>query len=239
MNLSKVDYDSIEDIRRTLANHKNPGTENIVTFRDATGDGLAYCYYALETEDSFIISLLPVSSNEQAIKELVDELSFDHLTQVLNRKNILSILENELIKTEKMISLSSILLLDIDHFKSINDTYGHAAGNIVLKSLASLVKSTIRPNDQIGRIGGEKFVIILPSTNIIGATIVAERLLSKIETSIFVCEDGATLKDVSASIGITATKYSEEADVTQTLKRADDALYIAKKNGRNRYEVCE
>jgi diguanylate cyclase (GGDEF)-like protein len=118
-------------------------------------------------------------------------------------------------------------MFDIDHFKGINDTFGHDAGDNVLKKLAEIVKKEIRDTDIFARWGGEEFIILLPNTQVNGGTEFAERLRKKIEDKNF-----KNPETVTVSLGVTAFKTDDTED--SFLKRVDDGLYLAKKNGRNR-----
>jgi diguanylate cyclase (GGDEF)-like protein len=123
-------------------------------------------------------------------------------------------------------------MLDIDHFKQVNDTYGHKVGDMVLKKLSTLLVETLRNIDISGRIGGEEFAIMLPETDKTQAFDVAERLRKLIETSPITLENGLPIK-ISVSIGI-ATLKGDETNIDTLLNIADEALYKAKKSGRNK-----
>ena len=123
-----------------------------------------------------------------------------------------------------------MLLYDIDHFKQVNDTFGHQAGDIVLQELAKLVHAQLRKNDLEGRVGGEEFAILLPETSISEAVVLAERIREIIES--VAINIGETSLHITASFGVASV---EEADVSldSVYKRADSALYEAKNAGRN------
>jgi diguanylate cyclase (GGDEF)-like protein len=131
----------------------------------------------------------------------------------------------------------SFLMLDIDHFKAVNDTYGHAVGDEVLKHFTSICLNMARSLDVIARIGGEEFVVMLPETDAQGAYIFAERFRKSIEQS-SVKVDEHVLK-YSVSIGISVLHVDEDTDVGDIIKRADEALYRAKESGRNRTVIFE
>ncbi len=168
-------------------------------------------------------------------KKSLDMAIKDGLTNVFNRRYFD-------IHMEKMLSNSvatgkplSLMLLDIDHFKSVNDTYGHQSGDEILKQLPTRVTRSIRPTDLFARYGGEEFVIIMPDTSIKNAAIVAERIRKSIDTENFIIpvEPGQLHKSIS--IGVT---FSEAGDTTKTmLERADKALYHVKNTGRNKVAV--
>lgn len=126
-----------------------------------------------------------------------------------------------------------IAIMDIDHFKRVNDTYGHAAGDKVLMQVGQLVRGNLRPTDFAARIGGEEFVLVLPQTSLQGAVIAAERLRDAIAGTAFEHE-GRSLQQVTVSLGLAELERS--ADYRDMLARADKALYAAKQAGRNRIE---
>jgi two-component system cell cycle response regulator len=126
-----------------------------------------------------------------------------------------------------------MLIMDIDHFKSINDTYGHEAGDDVLREFSDRLRSCIRGVDLACRYGGEEFVVVMPDTDLGVANRVAERIRRRIAGEIFPVERGARAVEVTVSVGIaTLAGISDTAPVI--LKRADEALYRAKRSGRNR-----
>ena len=124
----------------------------------------------------------------------------------------------------------SIVLLDIDHFKRVNDTYGHDTGDFVLKEITELIRENARISDILARYGGEEFVIILPETDVEGASKQIERMREIIEKTSF---DGAGNLTISAGI----TSYREGDSCKSMITRADKALYLAKEEGRNRVRV--
>ena len=126
----------------------------------------------------------------------------------------------------------TVLVLDIDYFKSINDSWGHDAGDDVLREFAVRIKKSIRGIDLACRYGGEEFVVVMPETDMAVATMVAERLRRRIATEPFPIQQGAKSVEVTISIGIAALERDEDA--AKVFKRADQALYRAKRDGRNR-----
>jgi two-component system cell cycle response regulator len=126
----------------------------------------------------------------------------------------------------------TVLILDIDYFKSINDTYGHDAGDDVLREFAIRIRKSIRGIDLACRYGGEEFVVVMPETDLAVATIVAERLRRKIAGERFTIEQGARSVEVTISVGIAGLGPNDSA--ASVIKRADQALYRAKREGRNR-----
>jgi two-component system cell cycle response regulator len=127
----------------------------------------------------------------------------------------------------------SLLILDIDYFKSINDNYGHDAGDDVLREFAERLRASIRGIDLACRYGGEEFVVVMPDTDLGVATLVAERIRRRIAGEPFPIEKGARAIEVTISVGI-AARVGPQDNASQMLKRADEALYRAKRDGRNR-----
>ena len=157
----------------------------------------------------------------------------DMLTGALSRRELESRLGKEHARARRNGQMLSLLICDFDHFKAINDRYGHAAGDAVLRSLVAVMKSALRQPDLIGRYGGEEFVVILPITDESGAIDTAERLRAAVEASPVPWPDGPIA--VTASIGV-ATVLDD--DPQTALRAADAALYRAKQGGRNRVEVA-
>ena len=160
----------------------------------------------------------------------------DSLTGLLNHEEIIGILNKELARTERDGVCVSIIMADIDHFKKVNDTYGHLAGDAVLRITAQKMHSMMRLYDSIGRYGGEEFLIILPECCIECATAFAERLRSGI------CSDSMDTPEgmipVAISLGVASSGKGGRRDGHSLVKAADTALYKAKENGRNRVEVA-
>jgi two-component system cell cycle response regulator len=156
----------------------------------------------------------------------------DALTGLFNRRYMESHLSTLVEQAATRGKPLTVLVLDIDFFKAINDTHGHDAGDDVLREFALRIRKSIRGIDLACRYGGEEFVIVMPETNMTVATMVAERLRRRIATEPFVIQQGARAVDVTISIGIAALGENDEA--VSVLKRADQALYRAKRDGRNR-----
>ena len=127
----------------------------------------------------------------------------------------------------------SMMMLDIDHFKNVNDTYGHDMGDVVLKNIAAVLRQTGRDSDIIARYGGEEFIIFLNNTDIEGAKIAAERIRAAVEQTVITTENGERIP-VTISLGVTNT---QNGDIYAMAKEADIALYHSKENGRNQATV--
>ena len=157
----------------------------------------------------------------------------DDLTGLYNRRYFLAHLDELIDRVDHDHVNAALLLFDIDHFKQVNDTYGHAAGDQVLRELASRAMNSVRSVDLVARLGGEEFVVVMPETDSIVATAVAERLRLTVAREPFIVGAGGVKVAVTISIGVTVA--AEGGDCRERLlKRADDALYDAKSAGRNR-----
>lgn len=151
----------------------------------------------------------------------------DPLTGLANRLRLDSAMKEECKRASKMNKPLSIIMLDIDHFKSVNDTYGHSAGDTVLKKISSIMAQSVRGEDIPGRWGGEEFLLILRDTDIMGAMQMAEGLRRQIEAHSF-----PRIGQKTASFGVAQFKNTES--ITAFINRADKALYTAKETGRNK-----
>jgi two-component system cell cycle response regulator len=157
----------------------------------------------------------------------------DELTGLYNRRYVFAHLGELLARLPEDGGDTAVMLFDIDHFKLVNDRYGHPAGDVVLRELADRALRQVRSVDLVGRLGGEEFVVVMPETSLAGAAIVAERMRAAVADAPFVLPDGGTAISVTISIGVAVT--GEGTDKLETLlKHADDALYAAKNGGRNR-----
>jgi diguanylate cyclase (GGDEF)-like protein len=166
----------------------------------------------------------------QAREELRDRANKDLLTMLPNRPAIVAALEQELSRCHRDNRTVGIILLDIDHFKKINDSYGHFAGDAVLREAAARLRGNMRTYDQVGRYGGEEFLVVLPNCDLEQATNQAERMRQRLHATTMIV-DGVEMR-VSASFGVTVSDGSERTPDT-FVRIADEALYRAKANGRN------
>lgn len=162
------------------------------------------------------------------------ERGIDPLTTLLNRRFLPTILSREVTSASHDKTPLAILMLDIDHFKRINDTFGHPGGDRVLKQVAERIQNTVRPSDFLFRYGGEEFLIILTETTHNAALKIAERLRQAIEASAFYMPDESTIT-VTASLGVAC--YDGHPDPDVLINAADKALYAAKQNGRNQVVI--
>lgn len=155
--------------------------------------------------------------------------TIDGLTGISNRRTIMERGKTEWNRSDRFKTPLSCLIFDIDHFKSINDTYGHSIGDVVLKGVAMDVSSELRKTDAIGRYGGEEFLVIATETDRDQAGILAERIREAVETTLF---DAMPERTVTVSIGV--AQLEGEKSLGELIQHADEALYYAKENGRNR-----
>jgi len=189
--------------------------------------------------DTFQIDMLKVMCNHAAtsianarLHAAIEKMATtDGLTALCNHRRFQEKLSEELRRLNRFSEPLSLLMTDIDHFKKVNDSYGHPVGDLVLKGVAGIIREEIRDIDVAARYGGEEFAVILPGTDSEGALKTAERLRKTLEDKEF-SADGAVLK-VTISIGL-ATSPQDGAGKEELIEKADQALYHAKRNGRNR-----
>lgn len=170
---------------------------------------------------------------ESSRRFLREQANTDPLTKLANRRSFFSLVSTVLAQMHRQNQHFSVIMLDIDHFKRINDTYGHQAGDFVLVELSKVLSSAIREGDLLARMGGEEFVVASPYTNRLAAIVLSERLRKSVEDRKFVFEGNQI--PVTISLGV-ASKTKGTDDIDKLLAVADSRLYIAKEKGRNR--IC-
>ena len=229
---SKMQLADIDRIRfRIIAN-----TENIFFYlkREAYSEVLSLIINILEIYKltlvlDNVISNIVVRKAESVIDEKIKLSETDPLTNVMNRRNFEELLESLLLRAQRTSLPLTIMVLDIDNFKKVNDKYGHQAGDKVLVDIAYLIANSIRKHDHLLRYGGEEFVIISADSELKGIVHLAEKIRKDIENHEF-----TDVGKVTVSLGI--AELNREDDTHSFFKRADDKLYKAKANGKNR--VC-
>jgi len=195
----------------------------------------ARVYAALRTK-SLRDELSRKNDELQVMLKKVEALSItDPLTGLYNRRRFEEVLDLECKKSSRYNSPLSCMMMDIDHFKNVNDTYGHSVGDTVIKEIALIIKQGIRDVDTPSRWGGEEFVVLAPMTPKAAALLPARRILQSVAVHAFA---GMGDKKVSISIGIADLTGSGIDSAGKLVQAADNALYEAKKNGRNRVEVA-
>lgn len=236
----------LEDINRALAEIKEDGTyseilnrwkRKQIVFR--TKDQifkqkviLAAILCVLSVISIFtVLLLIEINKRKKINAELHIMATTDKLTGVINRRAIESVIDKEMYRKKRYDNPVSLLILDLDHFKEINDQYGHAAGDEVLSKVAETIESSLRSSDKVARWGGEEFVIVAANTNISDALILSHKICKEIESI-----DFENIRTVTASIGV--AEYLSDEDFHQWYQRVDSALYSAKKEGRNRVVVA-
>ena len=211
-SISEKSYNKLRD-KWSLTNYRQPVNYTLIFL--IISIGIVFI--------SLILYLIIKNKN----KELVKLSTTDELTNIYNRRKIEEVLQEEIYRSQKFNSNFALILLDIDYFKDVNDTYGHQIGDIVLTQFANILKDSLRKTDFIGRYGGEEFMLICPGIN--------ENEIFKVIESLRLKIANANFKKVgkkTASFGITS--YRKDDKVETIIKRVDDALYQAKNTGRNK-----
>jgi diguanylate cyclase len=191
----------------------------------------------IRSHDELVAARQQVEAAEARIRQLEAELEQvsdlvyqDYLTGALNRRGLEDAFAREFARSERHGTPLSIALLDVDHFKRLNDTYGHQAGDQALRHLAQVIKAILRPSDTVARYGGEEFVILFPDTTLEEAVKIMTRLQRELTKRFFLHDNQRIL--ITFSAGVAQREGPESAD--SLLSRADEALYRAKQAGRNR-----
>lgn len=199
---------------------------------------------------SKVIIFLDLYRQKQQLHDLVEELKqskehikkqndtlthlsmHDDLTQLYNRRHFNTMLEQEFYRSKRYGNDLAVLMLDLDHFKNVNDSQGHDFGDFVLQEFARRMKKISRPTDLIFRIGGEEFLILLPQTDLAGGLVAGEQIRKKCESEMY--RKGSVAMSVTTSVGAAAFHKNKPKESAQLLRMVDKALYQAKDGGRNR-----
>ncbi|MFH2125766.1 MAG: diguanylate cyclase [Pseudomonadota bacterium] len=170
--------------------------------------------------------------NEEALKRLANT---DGLTGVLNRRRFMELSRQEVARSHRYGGPLSLIMLDVDHFKAVNDSYGHEVGDEVLVSLSQVCRQVLRQVDLFGRVGGEEFMALLPETGLEAAAMVAERLRNALAAQAV----SASKPELRVTISLGVAQLTPETRLSDLMRLADDAMYRAKQNGRNRVEISD
>jgi len=177
------------------------------------------------------------NSLEEALALQRYQAQHDPLTGILNHGEILQVLEREISRADRQRGSLAVIMGDLDHFKKVNDTYGHVAGDAVLVEVAERMRRNIRLYDALGRYGGEEFLLVLPGCTADEAYQIANRILKNIQSQPVLFQDNSI--PVTISLGLAFNKVGERSEQTDLVQAADTALYQAKQNGRNRVEIIK
>ncbi|MCX7625491.1 MAG: GGDEF domain-containing protein [Candidatus Sumerlaeaceae bacterium] len=173
---------------------------------------------------------------EHKKKELEQLATHDALTGIKNRRLVLELMQHEVERARRYRFPLCVVMIDIDHFKHVNDTHGHLVGDEVLRQFAKILEENTRAVDIVGRYGGEEFIIVMPETGLDGALVSAERIRTAVENHEFFIRADLVLR-ITCSLGVTQGD-PDMLDIDQLLGLADKALYCAKMEGRNRVSVA-
>ena len=226
-HLDIIDHNElwVDKILKDLSDKKDV----IVKIKNYLDESYVFTVKATKFHEYYILTFTDITAISKQSKEFEYGANYDALTQIYNRKAFERLLNEKIDKQRYIKSKFIFIMLDIDFFKKVNDTYGHQIGDEVLKQLVNVVNSHIRDDDIFARIGGEEFVLIL-DINIENGFKVINHLREFIEN-----EEFDTVKNITCSFGI--TEYKKDDSIESMMKRADKALYDAKDSGRNK--VCQ
>lgn len=187
-------------------------------------------YIAKPFNNELLLSRIKTNAKNYILLNEVKQLAItDVLTSLYNRRHTMERLEDEIEKSKRYENPLSVMMIDVDHFKRINDEFGHLSGDVVLKKIAESIIKTLRDFDIVGRFGGEEFLVVLPNTSIDDAFSAAERIRKNVESL------KLSKKDITVSVSIGVCQWSGD-ELKNLLSEADRLLYSAKANGRNRTE---
>jgi len=179
----------------------------------------------------YVVIFYLMKKNDNKQEKLEELVNVDQLTRCYNRRAFIVDIQNEIDRAQRTKNNFSLITLDIDNFKKINDTHGHQVGDSVLINVSDIVRKMNRNYDKFYRVGGEEFMVLCPNTNLGYAINIAERIRKNVEE--YKLDSAA---NVTISLGV--CEYDEEDNYESLYKRVDSALYLAKNSGKNRVEVC-
>ena len=222
----RVDGESVSLVDKGSTNGSRVNDQEITTQTLESGDLLHI--------GSFILKYLRSEDPESLYHEEIYRMTIiDGLTEVANRRRLEEFLDRELAGAQRHGRALSVAVIDADHFKNVNDKYGHIAGDFVLRKLASVIQGIIRRDELLARYGGEEFVVVMPSTSLDQGAMLGEKIRALVESTAFEFEDRHI--PVTVSVGVATLRESVQT-VDSFIHLADEALYQAKEDGRNR--VC-
>ncbi|MDO0821932.1 diguanylate cyclase [Desulfosporosinus nitroreducens] len=197
----------------------------------------AFDYIKKPIDEIEVIARIQSALRFKQSQDLLKELAMkDRLTGLYNHALLVELFEKELAKQQRNDGDIAFVMIDVDHFKRINDTYGHTSGNIVLKELANILKNSVRRGDIVSRYGGEEFSLVLPEIDKQGTWQMCERIRKKIEGLSF-NTDGKESIHITVSMGIFHKSSKDNMTGSEIIQKSDEKLYQAKANGRNRVEM--
>jgi two-component system, cell cycle response regulator len=222
--------DATKDIPVIFLTAYRSGDEQVVKGLDVG----AYDYITKPYSDNELLARVGVMVRIRDTEKKIEEMSLtDFLTNLYNRRYLYKKFEEEISRAQRGATPLSCMMLDIDFFKKVNDTYGHDFGDFVLIEMANILRNNLRVYDIITRIGGEEFMVVLPSTDLVNAKIAAKKIREKVEEYDFKKDEKAV--KLTVSIGVFGCPGNQiVTDVDKYIKYADQALYNAKFTGRNR-----
>ncbi len=183
---------------------------------------------------------MPPAGSQEEVQAVIDALcelsERDALTGLPNRRAFLARAAQELDRSTRSGEATLLLMVDVDHFKAVNDVHGHPAGDTVIQAVAATLREHVRPMDTVARLGGEEFAVLLPQCSVGAGGVLAERLRAAVESRAIVVGEGKAPLHVTVSIGGAFSPPWVRSSVEHWLERADQQLYLAKRQGRNR--VC-
>jgi diguanylate cyclase (GGDEF)-like protein len=223
-------------------------TNSIIAFSLVNAFGIYYVrgmnrmqrtkFLALKNEKELNARLQrEIAVREKAQQMLFEQATVDALTGAYNRRFFLELAEKEFSRSKRHQQPLALIMIDLDHFKAVNDSHGHDMGDFVLSAMAATFRKDLREEDLIGRLGGEEFAVLLPNTEMSEAMNVAGRIRQRVEGQPVV--RGGTIVRITVSLGVRAMIPGPDSDLSQWLKSTDTALYSAKHNGRNQVFVAK
>jgi diguanylate cyclase (GGDEF)-like protein len=210
------------------------GTLTLLTYKSA-----ARREYYLKTLQLVAYQIALALNNAMLYQKIHKLSTIDELTSLPNRRAFYEVIQSELVRSRRFKDPLSLAIIDIDHFKNVNDTYGHLQGDLVLQECGNVFRTSVRDKiDTVARFGGEEFVILLPQTNLERAQSVVERLHSAIADHNFRLLENAGFMHITVSIGLVSVQNGHEYSLDEIINTADKALYEAKESGRNQIVIA-